>query len=250
MRSVSLQEALGVHRDDTVAFVGAGGKTSAVRRLADELYAQRHRVLVLSTTKIEAQRGAIDTLLCPTLSLAREAAAMRRAGDRPLLLATEKLPTRLRGVPPEWVGPLAERADVVLVQADGAARRPFKAPAAHEPVIPPTATIVVAVAGIDAIGRPIDERHVHRPERVAALAGVEIGTPLTVELAARVLLHPQGGFRGVPRSARRAILLNKADDPPALATADSLATLLRAQDNIRVVVTALRSQPPVVHTVR
>ena len=246
---VSLQEALGVHRGDTVAFVGAGGKTSAIRHLAAELSAQRNRVLVLSTTKIEAQRGAIDTLLCPTLSLAREAAAMRRDGDPPLLLVTERLPTRLRGVPLEWVAPLAGCVDVVLVQADGAARRPFKAPAAHEPVIPPTATIVVAVAGLDVIGRPIDERYVHRPERVAALAGVEIGTPLTVELAARVLLHPQGGFRAAPPAARRAILLNKADDPSALATADALATLLRSQCDIRIVITALRS-PPVVRAFR
>jgi len=245
MKGLSLQEALGVRRGDTVAFVGAGGKTSAVRRLADELYAQRQRVLVLSTTKIEAQRGPIDTRLCPTLPLAREAAAMRCTGDRPLLLATEKLPTRLRGVPPEWVASLAECADVVLVQADGAGRRPFKAPAAHEPVIPPTATIVVVVAGLDAIGRPIDESHVHRPERVAALAGVEIGTPLTVELAARVLLHPQGGFRAAPPSARRAILLNKADGPAALAVADSLATLVRSESDLRVVVTALRSSPVV-----
>ncbi|MBI1816043.1 MAG: putative selenium-dependent hydroxylase accessory protein YqeC [Deltaproteobacteria bacterium] len=240
-----LREALAIDDHDIVAVIGAGGKTSAVRRLAVEFHQLRRRVLVLSTTKIEAQRGAIDTQLCDSLATACAAARSRRAGDLPLLIVTEQLPTRLRGVPVDWVAPLAAWADVTLVQADGAGRRSFKAPAAHEPVIPAQATLVAAVAGIDAIGKPIDERHMHRPERVAEFAGVALGTPLTIDAAARVLLHPRGGFRDVSPATRRAIVLNRVDGQPELDIASSLTAAIRTHAAILVIATALQSPDPV-----
>ena len=51
------------------------------------------------------------------------------------------------------------------------------------------------------LGRPLDERSVHRPEIVAQIAGAEIGDEVTPELAARVLTSADGGRKGVPESA-------------------------------------------------
>ena len=47
-----LRDALRVQRGDVVAFVGAGGKTSALFRLANELRADGWRVLATTTTKL------------------------------------------------------------------------------------------------------------------------------------------------------------------------------------------------------
>jgi probable selenium-dependent hydroxylase accessory protein YqeC len=236
---------LEVGSGDVVAFIGAGGKTSVLRCLAAEFCAARRRVLLLSTTKIEAQRGQIETRLCAALAEARAVARARQPGDAPLLIATEQLPTRLRGVPVDWVAELAQFADVTLVQADGAGRRPFKAPAPHEPVVPPCATLVVSVAGIDAIGQPVDERHVHRPEQVAALGGVTMGDPLTLAAAARVLAHPDGGFRATPQGARRAVLINKVDNDARLEQAGRLSDLFRQRLPIAVIATSFRMADPV-----
>ena len=57
-------------------------------------------------------------------------------------------------------------AGVVIAEADGARLRPLKAPAEHEPVIPPAADAVVAVAGLDSVGAP------HRGGLPPAGAGV------------------------------------------------------------------------------
>jgi hypothetical protein len=45
-------------------------------------------------------------------------------------------------------------------------------PGAHEPVVPRSA---ISVVGMDAVGRPLDGTHVHRPERVDVAERVVIG---------------------------------------------------------------------------
>ena len=86
----------------------------------------------------------------------------------------------------------AARTDVnhVVVEADGAGRKTFKAPLAYEPVVPASTTLLVAVVGADALGLPLQAEHVHRPERVAELSGTVLGRPVTAETIAAVLLHP------------------------------------------------------------
>ncbi len=240
----SLHRALGISSPQVVAFIGAGGKTSALRRLAAEAAAAGCRSLLLSTTRIEPQRGEVVTVAVTSLEEA-VAAIRSHAGATPLLLVTERLPTRWRGVPPEWVAELArlQAVDEVLVQADGSSRRPFKAPAPHEPAIPDGSSLVVAVMGIDAVGQPIDARGVHRPEWVARFSGLAEGEPLTAAAAAAVILHPEGGFRAAP--PRRAVLINKVDSAERLRQAAEVAAALRQRTAIRVVAAALREADPV-----
>jgi probable selenium-dependent hydroxylase accessory protein YqeC len=98
----------------------------------------------------------------------------------------------------------------VLVEADGSRGLPFKAPADHEPVIPSSATLVVVVVGIDALGRPIGET-AHRAERVLALTGRSVDDPVTPEDIVAVVAHPDGGRKNVPYGARLALALTKVE---------------------------------------
>ncbi|MFS8544521.1 MAG: putative selenium-dependent hydroxylase accessory protein YqeC, partial [Limnochordales bacterium] len=79
---------------------------------------------------------------------------------------------KLTGVDPRVIGRWRDVADVVLVEADGSRGLPLKAPKEGEPAVPPDADVFIPVAGMTAIGRPLAEGAVHRPERVAALLGV------------------------------------------------------------------------------
>ena len=92
--------------------------------------------------------------------------------------------------------------DIILNEADGSRMRPFKAPADHEPVVPECTTLLVPMVGVDTLGCPLTEEYVHRPGRVAALAGVEVGVEVTPSIVASVLTHPQGGLKGMPPGAR------------------------------------------------
>ncbi len=243
---MDLADALGIGRGDVVALVGGGGKTSALYRLGRELAERGLPVVISGTTRFTPpERGEAPHLLLVAPDGGPETVP---AGPWPRTLTTgHGSKGRLLPVAPEWVDRLhASYPDwTIVLEADGSAMRPFKAPAAHEPVIPSSATLVVPVVGIDAAGRPLDETHVHRPEIVAALSGAVLGAPVNERVIAAVLCHPAGGRKDVPAGARWIPLINKADTPERLARARALAALLRPAA-ARVVIARLRSDDPVV----
>jgi probable selenium-dependent hydroxylase accessory protein YqeC len=120
---------------------------------------------------------------------------------------------RNAGVAPDHLAAIFAEAgfDACLVKADGARGRLLKAPATHEPVLPPGTATVVAVVSARVIGRPLDGRVVHRPERVSALTGAVPGEPLTPLHVARLLAHPEGALKE-SGAARVVPLINMVDD--------------------------------------
>ena len=134
---------------------------------------------------------------------------------------------KLLGVYPDCLETLARIFDLVLVEADGSKGLPIKAPAAHEPVVPPSATVVVGLVGLDALGAPLDGRVAHRSELLGPLVGCAPGEPIEVEHIVRLAASSQGLFKGSPAGAARILLLNKADLVPAAAS-EACASALRS----------------------
>lgn len=236
-----------MQRGEIVAFVGAGGKSTAMRRLAGELADEGWRVIATTTTKIGLAQGkAYDALLVrgdADRLAAETAAALQRVACVAVARAHLPAEDKLAGLPPNWVPRLADLADALLVEADGARGRSFKAPADYEPVIPEAATCVVAVAGLDALGQRLDSPLVHRPERVAALVQ---DSWITADTVARALGHPQGGLKGVPKGARFVALLNKAETPSLLQAGREIAqALLEAPRVEAVLLGAVAGEDPV-----
>jgi probable selenium-dependent hydroxylase accessory protein YqeC len=116
------------------------------------------------------------------------------------------------------------QVDYLVIEADGAAGRPVKAPAEHEPVIPSSATMVIAVIGLEAMGRPLDPEIVFRPGLFREISGLDNGEDITPAALARVFQSPNGLFKGAPDSARRIAFLNKLD---LLASEEKGRTLAR-----------------------
>lgn len=254
---------------EVVALVGAGGKTALMFRLADELAAAGRRVVTTMTTKIfvsQMARAPVAVALQDEDAVSVASGVTRHTSYEDALLArvAERLARykhvlviggasaeqdKVQGLAPQLVDRLAghEAVDAVIVEADGSRRRPFKAPAAHEPVIPATATLVVPVVGMGVVGKPLTADHVHRPEIVAALAGVPVGDPVTPEVIATILAHPQAGAKGVPVGARLVPFLNKVEDEAALQTARRVARLLLAHPHVEsVIIGAAEAADPVV----
>ena len=206
---------------DVVAFVGGGGKSTTLFRLAAEIVRAGRRVVTTTTTRIFSGQIALAPAHLRATGLNIDWRALEQALDdhSHCLLISETGSHKASGVDPHLVDALARRsADLdlaaVLVEADGSAQRPVKAPASHEPVIPDATTLLVPVLGLDAIGLPLDDPFVHRPVHLRRLLGVaDPVTRFTPQMAVRLLLHPQGGQQGRPPSARLLPLLNKAENP-------------------------------------
>jgi molybdenum cofactor cytidylyltransferase len=246
---VSLADALGMKRDEVVALVGGGGKSTAMFRLAREMVERGGHAITTTTTKIFAAQIALSPahVLAAAVSPARLAAAL--AAHRQVLVVGGTDPTtgKADGVPLDLFRRLRAWCPeaCLLNEADGSRMRPFKAPAGHEPVIPPETTLVVPVVGADVLGAPLDADHVHRPELVAALSGAAPGAPITPEVVARVVAHPAGGRKGAGQ-ARIVVLINKvetlSDRRPARETAERLLGEPAIES---VVLAALRASDPV-----
>jgi molybdenum cofactor cytidylyltransferase len=223
-------------------------------RLAAELVARGGRVLITTTTHIyPPDSEQFPATVIPVVmedSLETLVRSARSALDRqPAVVLARGLGAdgKLVGIDPGWIEQLPKRLHVthLLVEADGSRGRPFKAPAAHEPVIPPSADLVVAVVGLSVIGQPLSEEFVHRPERVAALAGCQLGDTVTPSLVASVLRHPEGSTRGAPTGARVVALLNQADDASRVQSGCEVARELIERGVERVVIAALREAMPI-----
>ena len=246
-----ISQALRVQPRDVISFVGGGGKSTAMFRVADELVAQRKHVVTTTTTRLYAAQTQRDAVLLRydlTPDLVSRVGEALAAHSHVIIVGDQVEEDKVAGLPPTLIDDLIGLGgvDAVLVEADGARRRPLKAPAIHEPVVPPVTTILVPMIGVTAVGAPLDEEHVHRPELVARITGSQFGqvvTPLTV---ARLLSHAQGGLKGKPAAARAVVLINQVDDETQLATARETARLLLGYREIdSVAIGAVQDSSPI-----
>lgn len=212
----------------SAAVIGGGGKTTLLAGVA-EAAKNLKRPLVLSTsTKLQCP--------CPIPSAAifegpdPPDETMVAVGEPPVLWVGSKT-----SAGDKWIGPpigtleslISRHSTVgnlsVIIEADGSAGRPIKAPGPNEPVIPEGIATVAAVIGLSALGRPVSEETVHRLETFLKITGVSTGDIISPELLIRLILHPAGSFKGTVPGMRRLLIINQADTPQNILDAKSIA---------------------------
>lgn len=196
---------LGIGDRELVAFTGAGGKTTLLLGLGKELTSTDKKVVLGTTTRMGTDQ-------IPSWAVVRSPDAV---GSVITFVVESTDGPKIMGSSPELFDKIYETADYVLVEADGARRRHIKAPAPHEPVIPSRTTIVVVVAGLGALGRPIWEV-AHRPERVSEILGTGAAVTVTPEMMATLITSPQGGLARVPDRARVVVAMTGDGDASEL----------------------------------
>ena len=138
-----------------ISFTGGGGKTSLIRRLAWEGRELGLKVLVIPTTHMALP----EHFFVPEPS---QEALERALRDRGIAVAG-KAEERKPGVKKisfwdwEFYQQAKEKADLVLVEADGAKRLPVKVPGPAEPVIPGDTDLILCVYGLKALGQRGEE---------------------------------------------------------------------------------------------
>ncbi len=237
-------------RRGLVCVVGAGGKKSALCRLLQAHTAvATPRVGLTSTVRTAPRpRGLSGWDLIAEVEVLAEKLPELAARHRSIAYAGPSTrPGRLSGVPSEAVASFQNHAgfDVTLIKADGARMRLIKAPAETEPVFPPGTATVLPVLSIHAIGRPLDGRVAHRPERVAAVSGAALGEPLSPEHLARVLASERGALYRAG-DATVVPIINMVDDISLCAAAEATAeaALAMTERFDRVILAAMATPDP------
>jgi len=207
-RALRLLPPLGTNKK-VIAFVGAGGKTTAIFQLARQLPPP---VLVTTTTHLGTWQVALADQHVTGQSI-RELADHEFHG---VTLVTGSVQgERVVAVKEDilyWLRAYQQEHDgTLLIEADGSHQKPLKAPNEYEPVIPRFTDEVAVVAGLGGLGKPLNAAHVHRPQFFSSLSGLSLNDEITPEAVTRVLTDPSGGLKNVLPSARRIVFLNQAD---------------------------------------
>ena len=236
---------LNLTKRDVVALTGGGGKSSIMYALADKLSQSGAKVLITTTTKLSLPvHGAVHRLIVSDEQGIQE---QLKQGVKPreiVALGSGVRDGKLLGLSPELIDKLAEKpiADYILVEADGAARLPFKAPDTHEPVIPRSATVVFNIVGLDALEVPLNEKYCHRPSLVASICGLPEGARLDAQAIADVMLSYDGGRKNVPREAQWLPVINKLDSEEDMPSAIMIARALVKAGADEVVFSCVRDR--------
>jgi len=254
---LGLIEALGLREREVISLTGAGGKTTLMFRLAKELSLTGRKVVTTMTTKIlEPSSGeTVSLFIHKDEGEIKQFIDRHLDGYRHITIARERLESgKLKGVSSDLVNDLwnANEIDYIIVEADGAAGRPIKAPQEGEPVIPSTTTTVVAILGVDGVGTEMIEKNVFRASRVSRLTGIPIGERVTEEAIAVLMTHPEGIFKGAPSSSKVVGFLNKVDIPDGVKKARRIAQKIiqiRHPQMERVVLGQIKSESPIVEVI-
>ena len=215
----------------TVSLVGAGGKTTALFQLGDELVRRGAPSVILTNT---THLGAWQVSLTEQHIVATDLIALKEIPPRGVILVTGDFDngraTPIDTMTLKWLREYCMEKNIpLLIEADGSRQKSLKAPAAHEPPIPEFTDTVIVVAGFGTLGKPLTDEHVHRAEIFSQLGGLPLNQIITPDTLGRVLAHPQGGLKNIPPHARRVVLLNQADTPELQSIGGNMARALLDQ---------------------
>ena len=212
---MKLYEALGIDTNENrlISLVGGGGKTTTMFKLATEFKNIGKRVLVTTTTAIYQPKKHLYDRLIYFDVFSKEGQFKDNGASITVIGKETNSEGKLLGISPDVIDILflQSKFDIILVEADGSKRKPIKAPAEHEPVIPDSTTDVIGVIGLDALGKRIREEDVHRPQQLAKVTEGELNDPIDEDKLLKLIVHREGLFKNTPINANKHLLLNKGD---------------------------------------
>lgn len=208
---LTLKQALRMDRPSCAAFIGSGGKTTAIFQLARQLSSP---VIVTATSHL----GAWQTQQADRHVIVDQANGLPNIENGVpgvVLITGPQNDDRMLPVSREALMEIfhlcQHKGIPLLIEADGSRLKPLKGWASHEPPIPDFADHIVLVAGMSGLGKTLSDRFVHRAEVFAELGKLDLGAEITAEALTGVLVHEQGARRNFPTSARKSVILNQAD---------------------------------------
>ncbi len=152
------------------AFVGAGGKTTWIRRYAEKYLAQGKKVFVTTSTHMYVEN---DTLLTDNAD-----EIIDHLESRHYVMAGIREGEKIRALSLNTYEKVCRHADEVLIEADGSRHLPLKYPNAEEPVIYDNVDEIIIVCGMHALHQKAAEA-IHRFE--LAEKCLEIGNDVELE---------------------------------------------------------------------
>ena len=226
----SLFTALGLteQKQEVISVVGAGGKTTILRRLQKECMQKKVPHIVSTTTHMQYEND--QTFLGhPSLRMLQEI-FMR---SHTVWMGEAVSEWKMKGFSHAFLRKVKDLGYWLLLEADGSKHLPIKAPRCHEPVILEGTTTVVNVYGMDSIGKKIQDT-CFGVEEVCNILGKDADALLTEEDIVVLASNSKAGKKQVTNWMKYHVILNKADTKEEQKVALRIAQNLQKQGVIFV----------------
>ncbi len=192
---------------DIISITGAGGKTSLMFNLALEAKNNNKKVLIATTTKIFKPKNTIYDYIDLTGNLFDEI-KIKNTGIY-LNGKYDNKTDKLLATDISLLNMKKNKFDIVIIEADGAKRKPLKGWNEFEPVIPEFTTKTIGVIDIQTIGKTADETVIHRLNIFSELTGIKIGQRIKIEHLKKIIFHKNGLFKNA--KGEKILFINKVE---------------------------------------
>ncbi|MFT5701565.1 MAG: putative selenium-dependent hydroxylase accessory protein YqeC [Desulforhopalus sp.] len=202
----SFIRTFGLGKGGVVCIVGAGGKTSLLFHLAGEARSLGYRALVSTTTKMLIPDGDA----CDDLDLSGHGFMAKYPLKAGVYVAGSPVSqTKMEGLAEDVLFENSRNFDLVLLEADGAAKKPLKGWLQTEPVIPGFTTHTIGIIDIQTVGKTVGNDLVHRLDCFCTITGAEQGDVVTTEHLEKIVSHENGLF--LHGTGKRIVYINKVE---------------------------------------
>ena len=203
---MELNKILDIKKGDMISIVGAGGKTTLMFLLANELK-NKGKVLVTTTTKIYNPSEEVDNL-----ALGEEGYKfLKSINDNGIYAYGEYIndENKLIGADVEILNGLTDSFDYILVESDGSKRKDLKAWNNNEPVLSGITSNTIGVLSLKTINMEINNENIHRLKEFTSLTNSKEGEKVNLDTLIEVIFNKKGLFKEA--IGEKVLFLNKVD---------------------------------------
>lgn len=221
---MELKDLLGLRKGDVISIVGAGGKTTLMYSLAEELRAE-NKVLVTTTTKIYMpEKEYYDFLI-----IGKDGYDKFNKGNGVYVHGKSvRNENKVSGLDENVIDGEISFFDYILIEADGSKRKPIKGWNETEPVLIGKTTKTIGIISIEVIGREINEYNVHRVEKFMEITNSKKNESITIEHLTSLIFHDKGLFKG--SKGEKILFINKIEGHNEATLAYKLLNCIREKN--------------------
>lgn len=221
-----LKDLLNIKKHDVMSITGAGGKTTLMFTLAEELK-YYYKVLVTTTTKIYVPQKGYNYIS----KSEDEFQYYNKFNNNGIYVYGSGVNSenKLIGLSLERLKEQIPYFHITLIEADGSKKKPIKGWRDNEPVIISDTTKNIGVISIEVIGKEANEQNVHRLEQFLHITGADKGDKINLNHILKLIFHPNGLFKNAKGS--RILFINKVESNENTALAKELINIILKNNN-------------------
>lgn len=220
-----LREILGIKIGDIITVVGAGGKTTLMFTLGEELR-KDNKVLITTTTRIYMpETHQFDFVEINPNGFSKE------VSKKGIYIYGESLDdeNKIKGLKLECLEKQLHKFDYVLIEGDGSKKKPIKGWRENEPVISIKTTKTIGVLSIEVIGKEINEENVHRVDRFLDITNSNMNDIINLDKVISLIFHEKGLFKD--SKGEKILFINKVESHTDKLIAEKLKEKIREVSN-------------------